>query len=280
MPGPWSSFLRLVALRCKHRVAPRVAWSGRRWHASGRLEGGTARGAARKATGNSRARALKKRVNGRPCLVCLCVSLCVHAHLWCTCLCSAATKSGDKDWYKKLDEKVVEDCMQLGASCVLNTCLQSWVLYGPTAPCLRALSIRVRDVFECSLLWRAGGLTEAMLQSRPTRSRGTSRTTSLSCSPLLGRLPPFLSPLPYTHTHTHTHTERERERERERTTPTTITIHTHTQTHAHTHSGSNLRKSGGMDTGQVGFHDTNMLFKAKVHARTRMPSSIHTRTHA
>ncbi len=27
---------------------------------------------------------------------------------------------------------------------------------------------------------------------------------------------------------------------------------------------SNLRKGGGMDTGQVGFHDTNMLFKAKV----------------
>ena len=35
-------------------------------------------------------------------------------------LCRAATKSGDKDWYKKIDEKVIEDCMQLGACCPVN----------------------------------------------------------------------------------------------------------------------------------------------------------------
>ena len=41
-------------------------------------------------------------------------------HLVHVRLCRAATKSGDKDWYKKIDEKVIEDCMQLGACCPVN----------------------------------------------------------------------------------------------------------------------------------------------------------------
>jgi hypothetical protein len=54
-------------------------------------------------------------------------------HLVHVRLCRAATKSGDKDWYKKIDEKVIEDCMQLGACCtrvVLSNGSHACVLKG------------------------------------------------------------------------------------------------------------------------------------------------------
>lgn len=79
-------------------------------------------------------------------------------------LCRAATKSGDKDWYKKIDEKVIEDCMQLGACCPVNwlTCLST------LARLVESVSVREeeetasgRDRRVTAACWPFGGNTSA-----------------------------------------------------------------------------------------------------------------------
>ena len=67
-------------------------------------------------------------------------------HNFTSCgICRAAKKSGDKDWYKKIDEKVVEDCCQLGMCWCARICVGArvyvWVracMYGCARICVGA----------------------------------------------------------------------------------------------------------------------------------------------